>query len=210
MKAYAVWVLSLLSIICCRHLNKEHTVNPLQAPISKISRISTNSFTKYIIREGAHECEQRRIKRVSGSSMNFIAKFDSSAIYPAIITDYNHSFDINKLWGFSEGWNNHDNSARIGWRWMNNQLQLFAYVYVHGKLLRDAVSYDPPFIKTVAIGAEVNCSIAISANSYIFSVDEVVVKTTRGVSSPKFSGYQQFPYFGGVLTAPHLITIYIK
>jgi len=142
--------------------------------------------------------------------MNFVAKFDSTAIYPAVITDYNHAYDVNKLWGFSEGLNNQYNSARIGWRWLDNQLQLFAYVYINGTLLRDPVSYDPPFIKSVAIGTEVNCSIAISTNSYVFTVDGVVVTTARGTNVPKYTGYQQYPYFGGTLTAPHLITINIK
>jgi hypothetical protein len=80
--------------------------------------------------------------------MNFVAKFDSTAIYPAVITDYNHAYDANKLWGFSEGFNNQYNSARIGWRWLNGQLQLLAYVYVKGTLLRDPISYDPPIIKS--------------------------------------------------------------
>jgi uncharacterized protein (DUF2345 family) len=62
----------------------------------------------------------------------------------------------------------------------------------------------------VAIGSEVNCSIAISGGSYIFTVDGTVVKTARGNTTTKYSGYQQYPYFGGTLTAPHLINIYIK
>jgi hypothetical protein len=142
--------------------------------------------------------------------MNFVARFDSSAIYPAVITDYNHAYDVNKLYGFSEGLNNQYNSARIGWRWLNGELQLFAYVYVKGTLLRDPVSYDPPFIKSVAIGAEVNCSIAVSGSSYLFTVDGVVVKTARGTSAGKYQGYQQYPYYGGTLTAPHLINLFIK
>jgi hypothetical protein len=142
--------------------------------------------------------------------MNFVAKFDSTAIYPAVITDYNHAYDVNKLYGFSEGISNQYNSARIGWRWLNGQLQLFAYVYVKGTLLRDPISYDPPFIKSVKIGSEINCSIAISGNKYIFTVDGVVVQTSRGTTSGTYSGYQQYPYFGGTLTAPHLINIYIK
>jgi hypothetical protein len=142
--------------------------------------------------------------------MNFTVKFDSSVIYPAVITDYNHAYDVNKLWGFSEGLNNQYNSARIGWRWLNNQLELFAYVYVKGTLLRDPVSYDPPFLKTVAIGSEINCNIAVSGSNYVFTVDAVVVKTVRGSSSTKYSGYQQYPYYGGTLTAPHLINVYIK
>jgi len=214
MKPYAIWALSLLLVSCTKHFDKPSSdmlsENLQAASSNRISKPTTNTFTKYTIREGAHECDQRSIKSVSGTSMIFTAKFDSTAIYPAVITDYNHAYDVNKLWGFSEGLNNQYNSARIGWRWLNDQLQLFAYVYVNGTLLRDPFSYDPPFIKSVAIGANVNCSITVSGNTYIFTVDSVVVKTARGSSAGKYSGYQQYPYFGGSLTAPHLITIYIK
>jgi hypothetical protein len=171
---------------------------------------TTSNFIKYTIQQGAHSCDQSTVKSVSGTSMNFISKFDSTAIYPAVITDYNHAYDVNKLYGFSEGFSNQYNSARIGWRWFDGELQLFAYVYVKGVLLRDPVSYDPPFIKSVEIGKEINCSIAISGGTYIFTVDGVTVNTPRGTTSGKFSGYQQYPYFGGSLTAPHLINVYIK
>jgi hypothetical protein len=171
---------------------------------------AATTFRKFTIKQGAHYCDQSALAHVSGTSMNFVAKFDSTAIYPAVITDYNHAYDVNKLWGFSEGLNNQYNSARIGWRWLNGQLQLFAYVYVKGTLLRDPVSYDPPFIKAVQIGSEINCSIAVSGSKYVFTVDGVVVQTTRGTTSSQYSGYQQYPYFGGNLTAPHLINIYIK
>jgi hypothetical protein len=212
MKPCVFWILCILCIVCCKHVDKGTAIKASQSSRakSKSSLPTTKTFTKYTIPRGAHECEQRTIKVVSGTSMNFIVKFDSTAIYPAVITDYNHAHDINKLWGFSEGWNNHYNSARIGWRWLNGQLQLFAYVYVKGKLLRDPVSYDPPFIKSVAIGAEINCSISISSNSYIFTVDGVVLKTERGRSTSKYNGYQQFPYFGGQLSAPHMVSIYIQ
>jgi hypothetical protein len=212
MKPYVFWVPCILCIVCCKHADKGTTIKASQNSQSKAksSQLTTKAFTKYTIRRGAHECEQRTVKLVSGTSMNFIAKFDSTGIYPAVINDYNHAYDINKLWGFSEGWNNHYNSARIGWRWLNGQLQLFAYVYVKGKLLRDSVSYDPPFIKSIAIGEEIHCSISISSNSYVFTVDSVVLKTDRGSSTSKYNGYQQFPYFGGQLTAPHLVSIYIK
>ena len=168
------------------------------------------TFKLYTIQTGAHNCDQSVLKSVSGTTMNFIVKFDNTAIYPAVITDYNHAYDVNKLYGFSEGFNNQYNSARIGWRWLDGELQLFAYVYAKGTLLRDPISYDPPFIKSITIGNEVNCSIAISGSNYIFTVDGVVVKTARGTTSTKFSGYQQYPYFGGSFTAPHLINIYIK
>jgi len=176
----------------------------------RLTAAVTTTFKKFTIQQGAHYCDQSTLSRVSGTSMNFVAKFDSTAIYPAVITDYNHAYDVNKLWGFSEGFSNQYNSARIGWRWLNGLLQLFAYVYVKGTLLRDPVSYDPPFIKSVKIGSEINCSIAVSGSKYIFTVDGVVVQTARGTTSGTYSGYQQYPYFGGTLTAPHLINIYIK
>ena len=211
MKPYVFLAICLLCLSCYKQKNNATKEELLQSSSTKkISPPTPTGFTKYTIRQGAHECDQRSIKSVSGTAMNFVAKFDSTAIYPAVITDYNHAYDVNKLWGFSEGLNNQYNSARIGWRWLDNQLQLFAYVYINGTLLRDPVSYDPPFIKSVAIGTEVNCSIAISTNSYVFTVDGVVVTTARGTNVSKFSGYQQYPYFGGTLTAPHLITINIK
>lgn len=212
MKMGLLFILLTLFAACSKqHCKPSGTTESIQTSATrKGPKPSTSDFKSYTIQQGAHECDQRSIKSVSGTSMNFTVKFDSTAIYPAVITDYNHAYDVNKLWGFSEGLNNQYNSARIGWRWLNNQLELFAYVYVKGTLLRDPVSYDPPFIKTVAIGSEINCSIAVSGSNYIFTVDGNVVKTVRGSSSTKYSGYQQYPYFGGTLTAPHLINIDIK
>ena len=213
MKTALLLLLPLLITCCTKQKDEKTTAIPqqMEAPAAtRSTQLTASTFTRYTIQQGAHECDQRTLKSVSGTSMNFIAKFDSTAIYPAVITDYNHAYDVNKLYGFSEGFNNQYNSARIGWRWLDGQLQLFAYVYVKGTLLRDPVSYDPPFIKSVSIGAEVNCSIAVSGSNYIFTVDGIVVKTARGTSVTKYQGYQQYPYFGGTLTAPHLTNIYIK
>lgn len=212
MKTGFLLILSLQLFACSKQVNREMKTNEIleTASPARTSKPATSVFVKYTIQKGSHDCDQRSIKSVSGTTMNFVAKFDSTAIYPAVITDYNHAYDVNKLWGFSEGLNNQYNSARIGWRWLDGQLQLFAYVYVNGTLLRDPVSYDPPFIKNVSIGSEINCSIAVSGSNYIFTVDGVTVTTPRGLSSGKYSGYQQYPYFGGTLTAPHLINIYIK
>ena len=217
MKNLIFFLLPLLFFCCTKHAdtrndetNESLTPTVNNASPSQERHQAPSTFKKYTIQEGAHYCDQNTLSRVSGTSMNFVAKFDSTAIYPAVITDYNHAYDVNKLWGFSEGMSNQNNSARIGWRWLNDELQLFAYVYVNGTLLRDPISYDTPYIKSVQIGSEINCSIKISGASYIFTVDGVVVQTARGTTASKYSGYQQYPYFGGTLTAPHLINIYIK
>jgi len=205
-------LLPLLFFCCTKEKDVSDETNQSSANASTLDKLQTLSttFKTYTIKQGAHYCDQNAIRAVSGTSMNFVAKFDSTAIYPAVITDYNHAYDANKLWGFSEGFNNQYNSARIGWRWLNGQLQLLAYVYVKGTLLRDPISYDPPIIKSVQIGSEVNCSIAVSGSKYVFTVDGVTVQTARGTTASSYSGYQQYPYFGGNLTAPHLINIYIK
>jgi len=208
-----IFILIPLLFFCCtkqQDLKNADTSGSASASLSSDKLLAVPTFKTYTIKQGAHYCDQNTLKSVSGTSMNFVAKFDSTAIYPAVITDYNHAYDANKLWGFSEGFNNQYNSARIGWRWLNGQLQLLAYVYVKGTLLRDPISYDPPLIKSVKIGSEVNCSIAVSGSKYIFTVDGVVVQTARGTTASQYSGYQQYPYFGGSLTAPHLINIYIK
>jgi hypothetical protein len=168
------------------------------------------SFVKYTIQEGAHYCDQSSMKSVSGTVMNFVVKFDNTAIYDLPVDGYDRNLDVNKLWGFSEGFNNQYNSARIGWRYYNNELQLFAYVYVNGTVLRDPISYDPIYIKTVEINKEINCSIAVSGNNYVFTVDGTVMTTARGATGTKYNGYQQYPYFGGEYTSPHLINIYVK
>ena len=46
--------------------------------------------------------------------------------------------------------------------------------------------------------------------TYLFTVNEVSISLPRGTSGSQASGYQQYPYFGGHETAPHLITILIK
>jgi hypothetical protein len=180
---------------------------PIQLSTQRLKPGTTTAFTKYTIQQGAHSCDQSTLKFVSGSSMNFIAKFDNTAIY--VLSNSAEATDVNKLYGFSEGIDNHQNSARIGWRYLYNRLELFAYVYVNGTLLRDA-TYTPPFIKTVEINTEINCSIAVSGAYYIFKVDGVEVRTPRGLTTTGFNGYQQYPYFGGTETAPHLMNFYIK
>ncbi|MGI8584586.1 MAG: hypothetical protein ACR2KX_20545 [Chitinophagaceae bacterium] len=79
--------------------------------------------------------------------MNFIAKFDSTAIYSNVNPD--NRLYINKLYGFSDNNPTHQQfSARFGWRWSDNALRLFGYVY------NDGVRKE---LGTVAIGTENNC-----------------------------------------------------
>jgi hypothetical protein len=133
--------------------------------------------------------------------MKFMTKFDNSAIYQTV--DPGNQYDINKLWGFSEGFNHQYNSARIGWSWNDGALRLYAYAYVNGVRHSQEIS-------AVDIGADISCSIKIAGNSYIFTVNTASVILPRALSTSQASGYQLYPYFGGDETAPHLVTILLR
>lgn len=68
---------------------------------------------------------------VEYAELKFVVKFDSSAIYNTV--DPSNQYDINKLYGFSDNDSLHQRySARFGWRWSDNALRIFAYVYNSG------------------------------------------------------------------------------
>ena len=55
---------------------------------------STTTFTTYKIRAGQHYCDQNTLKSISTSQMNFVARFNNSAIYTTVQAV--NQFDINK------------------------------------------------------------------------------------------------------------------
>jgi hypothetical protein len=162
----------------------------------------SNQFVQYTIAEGKQYCDQNVYTASTYSEQKFVVRFDSSAVYKTVASS--NQVDINKLFGFSD--NNaqhHQYSARIGWRWSNNALRLFAYVYNDG-----VVSYKE--LSTVAIGAEINCSIKVSGNNYVFTVGDKVDTMPRTSTTEQAVGYKLYPYFGGDEMAPHAISIWIK
>ena len=160
-----------------------------------------NEYSPFTIQKGAHFCDQNPVKTIMTSEMKFMVKFDSSAIYQTELPE--NQYAVNKLWGFSEGTNNHYNSARIGWSWTDNALRLYGYAYVSGQLYYQEIT-------SVTIGTEISCSIKLVAETYQFRVNDASVSLPRGTSGSVANGFQQYPYFGGNETAPHLITILIK
>ena len=172
-------------------------------PIEKIkAQIPSKPFTRYTIGAGQQFCSGNTFLQTSYSEMKFIAKFDSSAIYTT--QDPSNQYDINKLYGFSD--NNaqhHQFSARFGWRWSDQKLRLFGYVYNNG--VRDSRE-----LGVVPIGAEINCGIKISSTAYIFTLNGTTDSLLRSATTVKAEGYKLYPYFGGNETAPHEINIWLK
>lgn len=163
--------------------------------------ITTPQYILYTILKGQHSSDKSIFKSVKVSQMNFVAKFDNSAMYQTVIPV--NQYDINKLYGFSEGFNHQYNSARIGWAWNDGALRLYAYAYNKGVRQSQEIS-------TVTIGSEISCSIAVSGYTYVFTVNGVKVTLPRANSTATASGYQLYPYFGGDEVAPQNIYISIK
>lgn len=163
---------------------------------------TTTQFTKYTIRQGQNYCDGNNYVSTSYSELNFIAKFDSTAIYTNVNPE--NQLDINKLYGFSDNNSTHQMfSARFGWSWNNNALRLYGYVYNDG--IRSSKE-----LGTVSIGAENSCSIKVNPKSYVFSLNGKIDSLPRTSTTVKATGYKLYPYFGGDETAPHTVYIWIK
>lgn len=158
-------------------------------------------YKTYTIKKG-HHSSASSFRKFDSDALKFKAIFDESAIYEAASAINQH--DIHKLYGFSDcGTSHHKNSARFGWRWYNDSLEIHAYTYAFGK------RQTPEFITTVSINEPHNYLIQISGDKYIFSVDEKTVEVPRGCSGSP-SGYYLNPYFGGDETAPHDVNIKVS
>lgn len=168
----------------------------------KKDTVPADTYKEYVIPQGGHYAVGNDFRSTRIHQLKFSALFDSSCIYTTI-KDYNTS-DVNKLYGFSDCNTQHQvNSARFGWRWTGNALEVLAYCYVDS--VRQIRS-----IGTVAINQAAEMSIAAEPENYIFKLNGNTVTMPRHCSTEYAEGYQLYPYFGGDEAAPHEIKIKIK
>lgn len=162
--------------------------------------LSACAMDSYVIEEGDHSSTSK-VTLITGTEMTFEAIFDDSAIYETL--SESNQADINKLMGFSDCTSHHhSNSARFGWRWYDDELQIHAYTYADGTRSDEELG-------TVEIDEVATYSIEIDSDRYLFTFDGVTTEMDRGCSGGGVK-YQLYPYFGGDETAPHDITIYIE
>lgn len=198
---YNLFILSI-AVLIFQSCSKQIETTGSSISAKKGSESVSNQYIQYTIMKGQQYCDKSIFVPVKCSQVSFKAKFDSSAIYKTA-ADSNQA-DINKLYGFSD--NNaahHEYSARFGWRWSNNALRLFAYDYNNG-----VMSFKE--LGAVQIGVENTCSIRISGNEYVFTLNGVETKMPRASTTTLAEGYKLFPYFGGNESAPHTISIWIE
>lgn len=195
MKQKFLIFLALLCLGACR----KATVTPANGIDNKMT---APAFIQYNLFKGTQYCDKNVYTPVKLSKLSFKVKFDSTAIYTTARTE--NQSDINKLFGFSD--NNamhHQYSARFGWRWSDDALHLFAYVYNN-----EMMSFKE--LGSVAIGAVNDCSITVSGDQYIFNLNGRETSMPRASTTPQAAGYRLYPYFGGDEPAPHDISIWIE
>lgn len=179
-----VLTIFLISLISCETLFIDQTIEKT-----------------FIIRAGKHESDHG-FRGFEGDTLNFIAKFSGSAIYAS--SDPANQADLNKLLGFSNCNTHHlQNSARIGWRWYNDRLEIFAYVRDNGRLIFQ-------YITSVPLDTLISYSIQMNESGYLFIVNgtEKYIKTSSSCKGT--NNYILWPYFGGDEPAPHDIEIYLE
>lgn len=163
---------------------------------------SNEKFESYTIYKGDHYCDKSVVKAFKESSLSYIVKFDSTAIYAT--ENKNNQLDINKLFGFSDhSTSHHENSARFGWRWNSHSLWLFAYIYRSGER-----SFEQ--LAPIEIGKEYRLTIHVRENEYQYLIDDLEFLLPRESGSPQADGYLLWPYFGGDEVAPHDINIWMQ
>jgi hypothetical protein len=177
------------------------TPTTITTPTTTTAPAVVAGYTLYTIKTGQHYCDKSTFKAVTLAEQKFSTRFDSSGVYTT--TDPVNQYDINKLYGFSEGINHEYNSARIGWAWNKGAMRLYAYAYKNG--VRQSKE-----ITAVPLNTEVNCSIKVSGYNYVFTVNGVSVTLPRAKNTATASGYQLYPYFGGDEVSPKDIFIQIK
>lgn len=150
----------------------------------------------YTIQKGQHSSGVH-FKPCLAPAISFKVKFNNTCQYD-IGSDQG---DINKLYGFSEG-DHRKNSARIGWRWYHDSLQIFGYTHVDSKFYYH-------YITSVYQYQEIPCSIIAIGDQYHFTCNGIKIEMARSMYY-KDERYYLFPYFGGNIPSPHQVTIEIQ
>jgi hypothetical protein len=157
---------------------------------------------KYTINKGGHS-SGFHLGLVCKDILEFDVMFTDSAKYKTILRE--NQFDINKLYGFSD-YNSfhHNNSARFGWRWVNDELQIFAYCYVDGER-------KVQYIGNVELNESYIFKLSLTKDAYLFSIDgNEEISISRKAKMNYGVKYKLYPYFGGDETSPHKMEVYIK
>ncbi len=159
-------------------------------------------YETFVIPEGKHS-SGIHIEQLQTRNLNFRVMFNETAQYTSAKKENQH--DINKLIGFSDcNDQHHSNSARFGWRWLNDALEIHAYCYVQGQRVSE-------YVGTIEINQSYHFQLSFDDDAYHFFLEgHPTVTIDRHASCNRGIYYMLFPYFGGDEVAPHDISIKIR
>ena len=145
--------------------------------------------TTWTIPAGAHESTGSTVSFSTTDAIEFTARFDASAEYAT--SDPSNQLDINKLRGRSDcDSHHHTNSARFGWRWNTDRVEILAYTYVGG--VRSWA-----LLGSVQPGDWHSYRLEFTPTGYEFSLDGTTTTVPRGCAGTGLLRYELWPYFGG-------------
>ena len=166
---------------------------------SSCTKKDINNFWILKIKEGKHR-STTKVKTTKKDNVHFEILLTESCKYQTL--NFDNQWDVNKIFGFSDGDGHKNNSARIGWRYVKNELKLMAYTRYNGDFYFKNICVVEP-------GVYYECRINCLPDKYEFIVHNDTVYMDRyWIYSNR--RYFLWPYFGGDEVAPHDITIKVK
>lgn len=158
-----------------------------------------DGFFLFKIKKGNHR-STNRIHFTKKNNLNFSFILTESCIYK--LENKENQYDVNKLFGMSDGGNHMDNSARLGWRYLDGKLEILGYTHYNKQ-------FDFEKICDVEPNVEYNCQISFLEGKYRFIVGSNTLEMGRFMDKNK-RNYILYPYFGGDEVSPHDMVIKIK
>jgi hypothetical protein len=166
--------------------------------------VSEDLFTRhFVVKKGQHYSTPRLAEMLQSNRLRFSARFNETAIYD--FGDQALQTNKNKLLGFSDcNSMHHENSARFGWQWFNNRLEIYAYCYVGGQRTEE-------FVGVVGLNEDNTYEIELTEDAYIFYLNnERITSIGRTTDCNSGAYYLLYPYFGGSEPAPQDVRIDIS
>lgn len=140
----------------------------------------------------------------SKNILSFNCKFNTKCVYDFGTLD---NYDCNKLYGLSTSYNHMVQSARIGWRCIDNEsIEIMTFVHDNGTFL------EPQILGIVKPNEWFTAKIEIKNDMFSFYFESKNIENDIDVKISKIPyklKYKLFPYFGGNRTAPKTMLIEI-
>jgi hypothetical protein len=174
----------------------------LALALAGCNKKEADGWSRFRIPEGSHSSSSS-LEWTRRDVISFEFEFDSTAVYET--ADPVNQYDVNKLFGVSDGGLHTRNSARFGWRWVDGHLEVMAFTHLNGVFHFEKIC-------DAEIGRVYSGSISLGKGYSFWCTDG---SESHQVSMERWaqaggSRYYLWPYFGGDESAPHDITVKIR